>query len=164
MDHDLPKPPLALVVLTQALLAALLLGGIGVIALLPAMSASIAAALPEYASLRTPLLALAIAIVLLALVTLAMVALLVQRIHAGTVLARPSLLWVDVIVSTLICAAALVVVAFVVIGVGQAGSPWLALILVTACLALTALACITLVLRSLLGHAIRLRTELDEVV
>ena len=47
---------------------------------------------------------------------------------------------------------------------GQAGSPFLALIQVMACLGLVALACITLVLRSLLKSAIAMATELEEVV
>ena len=70
----------------------------------------------------------------------------------------------NVLVGTLVCAAALIVVGFVVISNGQAGSPFLALIQVMACLGLVVLACITLVLRSLLKSAIAMRTELDEVV
>ena len=164
MDHDLPRPSLALVAVTQSLLGVLFLVGIGAIALLPGFAESVAANLPEYADLRAPLLALAIAITVLALVTLAAVALLVQRIHGGTVLTRSSLLWVDAIVATLACAVVVVIIGFGVISNGQAGSPFLALTQLMTCLALIALACITLVLRSLLRHAILIRTELDEVV
>jgi hypothetical protein len=164
MDHNLPRPSLALVIVTQSLLGALFLVGIGAVALLPGFSANIAASLPEYADLRAPLLTLAIAITVLALASLAMVALLVHRMHRGTMLTRSSLLWVDVIVSALACAVVLVLIGFVVISNGQAGSPFLALIQTMVCFALIALACITLVLRSLLRHAILMRTELDEVV
>ncbi len=164
MNHDLPRPALPLVIVTQSLLGALFLVGIGAMALLPAFSANVAATLPEYADLRQPLLALAIAITMLALISLAMIALLVSRVHRGSVLARTSLLWVDVIVATLTCAVVLVIIGFIVISHGQAGSPFLALIQAMACLTLIALACITLVLRSLLRHAILMRTELDEVV
>lgn len=164
MDDHLPRPSLGLVIVTQSLLGALFLAGIGTIVLLPGFSAIVAASLPEYADLRAPLLALAIAITALALVCLAMVALLVHRIHRGSVLARSSVLWVDVIVVTLACAAVLVIIGFFVISNGQAGSPFLALIQAMGCLTLIALACITLVLRSLLRHAILMRTELDEVV
>jgi hypothetical protein len=93
-----------------------------------------------------------------------MVALLVHRIQSGTMLARSSLLRVDVIVTSLVCIVALDVIGFVVISNGQAGSPFIALIQVTAFLALIAVACITLVLRSLLRHAILMQTELNEVV
>jgi len=164
MVHDLPRPSRALVAVTQSLLGMLFLVGVGAIAVLPAFSASVAASLPEYADLRTPLLALAIAIAVLALVTLAVVAVLVQRIHRGTVLTRSSLLWVDAIVATLVCAVVLVITGSGVISNGQAGSPFLALTQLMTCLALLALACITLVLRSLLRHAILIRMELDEVV
>ena len=164
MNLDLSRPPLALVVATQVLLGALSLVGLGAIALLPSVSASVADSLPEYANLRGPLLALAIGFTALGLVALAMVALLVQRIYGETVLEQRSVLWVNVLVGTLGVAAALIVVGFVVISNGQAGSPFLALIQVMACLGLVALACITLVLRSLLKSAIAMRTELDEVV
>lgn len=164
MDYSIPRPSVALVAVTQSLLGALFLIGIGAIALLPGFAAGVAASLPEYAELRAPLLALAIAITVLALISLAMIALLVQRIHRGTMLTRPSLLWVDVIVASLVCAVALVVVGFVVISNGQAGSPFLMLIQVMACLTFVVLACITLVLRSLLRQAILMRAELDEVV
>ena len=164
MNLDLSRPPLALVVITEVLLGVLSLVGLGAIALLPSVSASVADSLPEYANLRGPLLALAIGFTALGLVALAMVALLVQRIYGETVFEQRSVLWVNVLVGTLVCASALIVVGFVVISNGQAGSPFLALIQVMACLGLVALACITLVLRSLLKSAIAMRTELDEVV
>jgi len=164
MDLDLPRPPLALIIATEALLGALFLVGLGAIALLPSFSANVAASLPEYAHLGGPLLAVAIAFTILGLVALAMVALLAHRVYSGTVLMRPSLLWVDVLVATLGCAVVLVIAGFVVISNGQAGSPFLALIQAMTCLVLAAVACITLVLRSLLRSAITMRAELDEVV
>lgn len=164
MNLDLPRPPLALVVAAEALLSVLFLVGLGAIALLPSFSANVATSLPEYADLRDPLLKIAITLTILGLIGLAMVALLVQRIYSGTVLTRPSLLWVDVLVATAGCAVVLIVAGFVVISNGQAGSPFLALVQAMACLTLIAVACITLVLRSLLRSAIVMRAELDEVV
>ena len=164
MNLDTSRPPRALVISTEVLLGVLSLVGLGAIVLLPGVSASVADSLPEYANLRGPLLALAITFTVLGLLALAMVSLLVQRIYGETVLEQRSVLWVNVLVGTLGLAAALIVVGFVVISNGQAGSPFLALIQVMACLGLVALACITLVLRSLLKSAIAMRTELDEVV
>lgn len=164
MSPSPPRPALALVVVTQSLLGAMFLSGVGVIALLPSFSATLATDYPEYAALRAPLLAVTIALTVLALLALALVALLVQRIRRGTMLTRSSLLWVDGIVTLLACALVLVIVGVVAIGRGQAGSPFVALSSVAAMIALGALACITLVLRSLLRHAILMRTELDEVV
>lgn len=164
MQFDLPRPSLALVVATEVLLGILFLVGLGAIALLPGFSADVASSLPEYAALRSPLLALSIAVTALGLLALAMVALLVRRIHTGTMLTRPSLLRVDVLVGTVACAIVLIVAGFVVISNGQAGSPFIALLQLMSCLALAAVAGITLVLRSLLRSAIAMRAELDEVV
>jgi hypothetical protein len=164
MELDLPRPALPLVVVTQVLLGVLFLGGIVVIATLPGFADNFARAFPEYASLREPLLALTIALVLVGLIALAMVALLVHRISRGNILTRSSLLWVDVIATTAVCAGALIITGFATISGGQSGSPALAVVQVTVLLTLLTLACITLVLRSLLRSAIQLRTELDEVV
>lgn len=164
MNDDVPRPSFAVVVVTQALLGAIFVVGVGLVALLPGFSASLAERLPAYASLRTPLLALSIAIAVVAVIVLAVVSVLVQRIYAGSVLTRSTLRWVDVIIAALFCAAALVAAGFVVISVGQAGNPALALVQVMSCFGFAAVACVTLVLRFLLRHAILIRAELDEVV
>lgn len=164
MDQSLPRPSRALVAVTQSLLGVLFLVGIGAAALLPRFSADVASLLPEYAGLKASLLTLALALIALTLGLLAVVALLVQRIRRGTILARSSLRWVDALVAVLACAIVLVIVGFIVISNGQAGSPFIALLQVMACLGAAALACVTLVLRTLLRHAILLRTELDEVI
>lgn len=164
MNLDLPRPPLPLVITTESLLGILFLAGLGTVVLLPAVSTTVAASVPEYAQLRTPLLVIAIAIMVLGLIALVVIALLVQRIHRGTMLTRSSLLGVDLLVATFACAVVLDIAAFVVISNGQAGSPFLALAHVLGFLTLIAAACITLVLRSLLRSAILMRSELDEVV
>ena len=159
MSPDYTRPSLGLVIVTQVVLCILFLVGLGAIALLPSVSSGVATSLPEFAELRDPLLAVAVGFTFLGLI-----ALLVYRIYAGTVLTRTSLLWVDVIVATLACALVLIVTGSVTISNGEAGSPFLLLVQAMACLTLTALACITLVLRSLLRNAIGMRAELDEVV
>lgn len=164
MDQSLPRPSRALIVMTQSLLGVLFLAGVGAAALLPSFSVDVASFLPEYADLRVPLLALALALIALALGLLAVVALLVQRIRRGTILARSSLHWVDALVAVLACAVVLVIVGFFVISNGQAGSPFLALLQVMAGLSAATLACVTLVLRALLRYAILIRTEMDEVI
>lgn len=164
MDLNLPHPSLSLVATTQAFLGILSLAGLVAVALLPGFSANVATSLPEYSDLRGPLLAVAIALTTLGLVALAMVALLVHRIYTGMILTRSSLLWVDVIVAVLTCAVLLDIVGFIAISNAQAGSPFIALVQTMTCLILVALACITLVLRSLLRNAIVMRSELDEIV
>jgi hypothetical protein len=157
MNVSFPRPSFALVVATQLVLGALFIVGVGALVFLPGFSTTVAVSLPEYADLQTPLLALVIAITVLAMMTLAIVAGLVNRIHRGTMLAHSSLLLVDAIITSLMC-------GVVLISNEQAGSPFIALIHAMACLALLALACITVVLRSLLRYAILLRDELNEVV
>lgn len=164
MGLDLPRPSLGLVISTQVFLGILFLAGLAAVTLLPGFSSDVATSLPEYAELRDPLLAITIALTILGLSALAMVAFLVYRIYAGTMLTRPSLLCVDVIVAVLACAVLLDITGFVAISNAQAGSPFIALVQIMACLALVTLACIMLVLRSLLKNAIVMRTELDEVV
>ena len=164
MDLELPRPSAPLVVVTHVLLALLFLIGVGAVIVLPGLADGTARAFPEYAELRDPLLALAIGFTLLALFGLAFVALLVDRIRRGRMLERTSLLWVDGVVTLLACAGVLVVVAFGAISRGQAGSPALAAVLITTLLLLAVLACITLVLRSLLRQAISMRAELDVVI
>lgn len=164
MVAEIPRPSLPLIIATQALLVLLIVVGIGVQIVLPGLSSAIAATFPEYAGLRTPLLGLAIAFCLLIQLAIVAALVLVQRIRSERMLFRASLFWVDVIVATLALAGALVVVGFFVISDGQAGSPFLLLVQLVTIVALTAIAGITLVLRSLLRHAIALRVELDEVV
>lgn len=164
MDAATARPTTALVVVTQALLAIICAIGVAAVALLPGLSAYAAEQAPEYAELQIPLLALCIAFVLLALIGLAMVMLLVHRIYRGTILDRTSLLWVDVIVTVLVLAVVITVSMVVAIDNAQAGSPFLAIVFGLSLLGMIVLACITLVLRSLLRHAIVMRAELDEVV
>lgn len=143
--------------MTQSLLGTLFLVGAGALALLPGLSADIAASLPEYDGLRTPLLALSSAITGLALVSLAAVSLLLGRIHHGSVFVRSSLILLDVIMGALVCAVLLVGGAAFVISRGQAGSPFLALVLSVVCLVLCVLAYIVRVLRSRLRRSIPIR-------
>lgn len=164
MNQNLPRPSLVLVIVMQSAVGALFLVGIGALALLPGLSADVATSLPEYAGLRMPLLALATAITVLGLVSLVMIALIVCRIRRGTVRAPASLLWVNVLVGSLVTAAVLVATGFVVIGNGQAGSPFLALVQLVGILALVVLAHIAVVFRSRLRCAIRMRAESDEAV
>lgn len=159
-----PKPKHGFVLTAQALLGVLFIVGVVAILLLPKVADDLATDLPEYADLRNPLLVIAIAVVTLALIALATIALLVQRIYNGRILHPSSLVRVDIVTLSLLVAAALDVAGFVVISNGQAGSPFLALIQIAVLLGLITLACITLILRSLLRNAIAMRAELDEVV
>ncbi|GAA1783675.1 DUF2975 domain-containing protein [Agromyces lapidis] len=151
-------------IFTQSLLGVLFLVGVGAIVLLPGISAEIAASLPEYADLRMPLLALSTAFIVLTLVALGALSLLVHRIYCGPVLAHTSMLWADLLVTSLGGAVVIVITSVVVVSNGQAGSPFLGLIQVIVCLVLVVLARVAFVLRSLIRRAIPMRVEQDEVI
>lgn len=138
--------------------------GLGAVSLLPGFATALGAEFPEFAGLCGPLLALGITFMVVGLIALAMLALLVCRIYTGSVLERRSLVWVDVLVGAFVFAAVLIVVGFVVISIGQAGSLFLAIIQVLTCLSFVVVACVTLVLRTLLNSAIGMRAELAAVV
>lgn len=164
MDVMLPRPSLALVVLTQIRLGLVFCASLVVLSLLPTFFAEVARSVPEYAGLRIPLLVVTMAFTALALLAVVFIAFLVHRVRTGAILARTSLTAVDVVIAALLAGFGLVIVSFLVIGPGQAGSPFLALVLVSTCLALAVTACILLVLRSLLSRAILMRAELEEVI
>lgn len=164
MTSFLPRPPLSLIVATEALLGVMFVVGLGAVCLLPGFATALGAEFPEFAGLRGPLLALGITFMVVGLIALAMLALLVCRIYTGSVLERRSLVWVDVLVGAFVFAAVLIVVGFVVISIGQAGSLFLAIIQVLTCLSFVVVAGVTLVLRTLLNSAIGMRAELAAVV
>lgn len=159
-----PRPSLALIVATEVLLGALFVVGLAAMFLLPSMAGALSEDFPEYAHLRGTLLAIAMIFTTLGLVAVGIVALLVHRIYRGTVLTGRSILWVDTLVATIAGAVVTVAIGFVVVSNGQAGSPIIALTQTLTGLALIAVACVTLVLRSLLRNAITMHAELDKVV
>jgi len=151
------SPPFVFVAVAEAGLGLLFLAGLGVIATLPVLSAELATYLPEFADLRVPLLAISMSITVLGLVALKMIALLVYKIHRGTMPTRLTIASTDVLVTSISGMIALIVVAFFVISHAQAGNPAIALAQVLSCVALLVLAGITLVLRSRLRTAMRSR-------
>jgi hypothetical protein len=123
-------------------------------------AASLAAEHPEFAHLRGPLTAAAIAFGLCLEAVLAITALLVGAIRHGRIFDRWALRLVDALVGAL--AAATVVVAAVLPALP--GPPALALAVIGATITGVAVVLVVLVLRSLLRRAVSMRLELDEVV
>ncbi|WP_349903851.1 hypothetical protein [Parafrigoribacterium humi] len=89
--NELSRPAPALVVVTQSLLGVLFLVGVAAIVILPGFSAEVAAGLPEYAALRTPLLVSSIAITVVALVALACITLVLRSLLRRAILMRSEL-------------------------------------------------------------------------
>ena len=143
--------------LALGFLAVLIL--VGGVALFP-VSALIADENPELASLRTPLLTLALAICLCVEAGLMSTAFLVRCIRRDRIFGQAAarlvnLLVISVIVATILTASTL---AFI------PGPPPLGIMIVGFVLVGIALSLILIVLRSLLQRTVLMRAELDEVV
>ncbi|MFD2757219.1 DUF2975 domain-containing protein [Gulosibacter faecalis] len=91
MQLNVPRPPLALVIATEALLGVLFLIGLSAIVLLPEFSANVATNLPEYADLRDPLLSLAIALTALGLIAIVCISLVLRSLLRNAIAMRAEL-------------------------------------------------------------------------
>lgn len=153
-----PSPAVTIATWTAlGLLAVIIL--VGGILLFP-VSASLARDNPEFAGLRIPLLALALAIGVCAEAVLAATALLVGYIHQDRIFDRAAARAVDLLVLTVLVATVLTASLLPFIP----GPPPLALVTVGGVVVGVALTLVLSVLRSLLRRAVLMRVELDEVV
>jgi len=154
------SPSLAAVVTTwlaSGLLAALILAG--QVALFP-ISAPIAELNPEFTSLRTPLLALALAVGLCGEIILIATAVLVGFVRRDRIFGQAAALMVDLLVVTVIVATILTASTLAFIP----GPPALGIVIVGSVLIGITLLLVLVVLRSLLQRTALMRTELDQVV
>jgi hypothetical protein len=115
---------------------------------------------PEFAPVRPPLLALALAFGLCAEVLLVVTGVLVGYIHADRIFHPAALRLVDVLVLAVVVATLLVFATLFFIP----GPPQLFLLVVAALPVGATVVLVLLVLRSLLRRAVSMRVELDEVV
>ena len=159
MGIQVRKPAFGLAAATYVLLGSLFLVGLAALAVLPGLSRDIASSLPEYASLRVPLLSLSIAVIVLGLAAIALLALLLHRTYTDTILVRSSVRWVDALACVLAGAVALDITAYAVISEAQAGNPAIALVQIVACSTLLTFACITLAIRSRIRDAIAMSSQ-----
>jgi hypothetical protein len=143
--------------LAIGLLAALILAS--EVALFP-VSDSIADQNPEFASLRTPLLALALAIGLCVETILISTAILVRYIQRDRIFGHAAARMVDLLVISVIVATVLTAstLAFV------PGPPALAITIVGSVLVGITLFLVLIVLRALLQRTVLMRAELNEAV
>ena len=160
MQQTIRTPSLAAAVATWLaiglLVVLVLAGGVGLFPL----SDSIADQNPEFQSLRTPLLTLALAVGLCVETILISTAVLVRFIRRDRIFTQAAARLVDVLVISVIVATILTgsTLAFI------PGPPLLAITIMASVLVGIALFFVLLVLRSLLKRTVLMRTELDEVV
>ena len=160
MTPLIPRPSLAATVVTWlalGFLAAIILGG--GIALFP-VSDSIARDTPEFANLRTPLLALALAICVCVETMLVATAILVGYIRQDRIFNRAAARMVDLLVIAVMVATVLTASLLPLIP----GPPALAIMIISSVLMGITLFLILMVLRSLLRRTVLMRAELDKVV
>ena len=160
MTSLIPRPSLASTVVTWlalGFLAAIILGG--GIALFP-VSDSVARDNPEFANLRTPLLALALAICVCVEAMLVATAILVGYIRQDRIFNRAAARMVDLLVIAVMVATVLTssLLPFI------PGPPALAIMIISSVLMGITLFLVLMVLRSLLRRTVLMRVELDEVV
>jgi len=115
---------------------------------------------PEFEYLQGSLVLAAIAFGVCVEIALGVVAILVGHIHSGRILSQSAPRLVDVLATTIAIATAIVFAVMFAVP----GPPLLGLALLAAVLLGAIFVLVLIVLRSLLSHAVSLRTELDEVV
>ena len=115
---------------------------------------------PEFASIRIPLVVLALAFGLCVEALLFVTGILIGYIQADRIFGTSALRWVNALVA-LVALATLVVFATLFY---IPGPPPLALLIMAALPVGATVALVLLVMRRLLGRAVAMRVELDEVV
>lgn len=160
MKQTLTSPSLAAATATWlaiGLLAALILAS--EVALIP-ISESIADRNPEFATLRTPLLSLALAVGLCGEIVLTATAILVGYIRRDRIFGHAAARMVDLLVLAVLVATILTASTLAFIP----GPPALGIMIVGGVLVGIALFLVLIVLRSLLRRTALMRAELDQVV
>ncbi|MBX9421057.1 MULTISPECIES: DUF2975 domain-containing protein [Streptomyces] len=156
----------------RAVLAVLFAGSVFVEAVMvPLLAIDLEGLKPEYAYLRTPLLAIMVLGLLTAQTVLVSVWRLVTMVRRGTVFSPAAFRYVDVITGAFAVGAVLVFAFAVVLAPGEAVAPGIVLLICGASLAVLGVALIVLVLRMLLAQAVardveaaRMQAELAEVI
>jgi hypothetical protein len=160
MNQTMTSPSLAAATATWlaiGLLAALILAS--EVALIP-ISESIGDRNPEFATLRTPLLSLALAVGLCGEIVLTATAILVGYIRRDRIFGHAAARMVDLLVLTVLVATILTASTLAFIP----GPPALGIMMVGGVLVGITLFLVLIVLRSLLQRTALMRAELDQVV
>lgn len=134
------------------------------VVVLPILAAEAAAALPDEAYMRWPILGLAIAGLVCVQVAMVCTLRLVGFIRQGRVFTTAALPWVDGIIGAFLAAAVVCAVTIGYQSVSVAGPPLWMMLLVVGTLAGVGLALLMWTMRTLLVQAVAQRADLDLVV
>ena len=156
----------------RIVLALVLVGSLFVqLVMVPLLAADLDGLDPDYAYLRTPLLAFAVLGIVTIQVTLVCVWRLSTMVRRGTVFSHAAFRYVDVVLGAVAAASLLTFGLGVLLAPGDAVPPGMVLLIGGAAVLIAGIALIVLVLRMLLAQAVardaealHLRAELDEVI
>ena len=156
----------------RIVLALVLVGSLFVqLVMVPLLAADLDGLDPDYAYLRTPLLAFAVLGIVTIQVTLVCVWRLSTMVRRGTVFSHAAFRYVDVVLGAVAAASLLTFGLGVLLAPGDAVPPGMVLLIGGAAALIAGIALIVLVLRMLLAQAVardaealHLRAELDEVI
>ena len=156
----------------RIVLALVLVGSLFVqLVMVPLLAADLDGLDPDYAYLRTPLLAFAVLGIVTIQVTLVCVWRLSTMVRRGTVFSHAAFRYVDVVLGAVAVASLLTFGLGVLLAPGDAVPPGMVLLIGGAAVLIAGIALIVLVLRMLLAQAVardaealHLRAELDEVI
>ena len=156
----------------RIVLALVLVGSLFVqLVMVPLLAADLDGLDPDYAYLRTPLLAFAVLGIVTIQVTLVCVWRLSTMVRRGTVFSHAAFRYVDVVLGAVAVASLLTFGLGVLLAPGDALPPGMVLLIGGAAALIAGIALIVLVLRMLLAQAVardaealHLRAELDEVI
>ena len=126
---------------------------------------------PDYAYLRTPLVAIPVLGIATVQVTCVCVWRLVTMVRRGTVFSHAAFRYVDIVIGAVVAASLLMFTFGTILAPGDAVSPGIVLLIGGAGVLVAGIALIVLVLRLLLAQAVardaeanHLQAELDEVI
>lgn len=156
-----PRVTLALKALIVVLLVLLLASQFF---LIPSVAATTAARNPDLAYLTIPGIIAAIAFLACVQIVLLCVWALLSLVRAERIFSTSAFRYVDIIIGTLIAAALLIAVSYVVISIARATSPSILLLAVLGVVVGAGLALLVVVMRGLLRKALELEQDLAEVV
>jgi hypothetical protein len=160
------------VLVLRVVLAMVLVGSLFVqLVMVPQLASDMQGLRPEYAHLRTPLIAFMVLGIVVIQVVLVCVWRLLTMVRRGTVFSHAAFRYVDIVIGAVVASVLLLFGLGVTLAPGDAVSPGVVLLIGGASVLAAGIALIVLVLRMLLAQAVardteahQLKAELDEVI
>lgn len=134
------------------------------VVMIPGVAGETARRNPDLAYLEVPGIIGAVLFLVLVEIVLVCVFALLSLVRADRIFSPHAFRWVDLIIGTMLAAAALLIASFVVLAVGRAVNPSILVLGVLGVVVSLSLALLVGVMRGLLRKALQLEQDLSEVV